>query len=37
MALVSLGIYALFLNFHARTLGQREIDILESVREPIDE
>jgi hypothetical protein len=37
MALVSLGIYALFLNFHARMLAQREIEILEAVREPIDE
>ncbi|HSK65187.1 MAG TPA: hypothetical protein VK893_15140 [Pyrinomonadaceae bacterium] len=37
MALVSLGIYAVFLNFHARMLAQREIEILESVREPIDE
>lgn len=37
MALVALGIYAIFLNFHGRTLAQREIDILESVREPIDE
>ena len=37
MALFSLGIYAVFLNFHARTLARREIEILESVREPIDE
>lgn len=37
MALVSVGIYAVFLNFHGRTLMKREIDILESVREPIDE
>lgn len=37
MALISVGIYAVFLNFHGRTLMKREIDILESVREPIDE
>ena len=37
MAVVTLGIYALILNFHARSLMRREIDILESVREPTDE
>ena len=37
MALISVGIYAVFLNFYGRTLMKREIDILESVREPIDE
>ncbi len=37
MALVALCIYGIFLNFHGRMLAQREIDILESVREPIDE
>jgi hypothetical protein len=37
MALVALGIYALILNFHARSLARREIDILEAVREPTDE
>jgi hypothetical protein len=37
MALVALGIYGIFLSFHGRMLAQREIDILESVREPIDE
>jgi hypothetical protein len=37
MAVVALGIYALILNFHARSLRRRELDILESVREPVDE
>jgi hypothetical protein len=37
MAVVALGIYAVILNFQARTLARREIEILESVREPIDE
>ncbi len=37
LALVSLGIYAMILHFHARTLTRREIEILESVREPADE
>ncbi len=37
MALVALGIYAAILNLHARALARREIDILESVREPTDE
>ena len=37
MAMVSLGIYALVLGFHGRTLARREIEILEAVREPIDE
>lgn len=37
LVLVSLGIYAIFLNFHGRMLARREIDILEAVREPIDE
>jgi hypothetical protein len=37
MALISLGIYAAILHLHARTLARREIEILEAVREPIDE
>lgn len=37
MALVALGGYAAILNLHARTLARREIEILEAVREPIDE
>ena len=37
VALVSVGIYALVLGFHGRSLAQREIDILEAVREPTDE
>lgn len=37
VALVSVGIYVLVLGFHGRSLAQREIDILEAVREPTDE
>ena len=37
VALVSVGIYALALGFHGRSLAQREIEILEAVREPTDE
>ena len=37
LALVAIGIYALVLNLHGRTLARREIDILEAVREPTDE
>jgi hypothetical protein len=37
VALVSVGIYALVLGFHGRSLAQREIEILEAVREPTDE
>ncbi|HEX3253797.1 MAG TPA: hypothetical protein VHS05_30460 [Pyrinomonadaceae bacterium] len=36
-ALVSVGLYALMINFHGRLLARREIDILEAVREPADE
>jgi hypothetical protein len=36
-ALLAIGIYALGLNIHGRTLARREIDILEAVREPTDE
>jgi hypothetical protein len=37
LALIAIGIYALVLNIHGRTLARREIDILEAVREPTDE
>jgi hypothetical protein len=37
LALVAIGIYALALNIHGRTLARREIDVLEAVREPTDE
>lgn len=37
LALFCVGIYALALNIHGRTLARREIDILEAVREPTDE
>jgi hypothetical protein len=37
LALSAIGIYALVLNVHGRTLARREIDILEAVREPTDE
>jgi hypothetical protein len=37
LALISVGIYALVLNIHGRTLARREIDVLEAVREPTDE
>jgi len=37
LALISIGIYALVLNIHGRTLARREIDVLEAVREATDE
>ena len=37
VALVSVSIYALVLGSHGRSLAQREIEILEAVREPTDE
>jgi hypothetical protein len=37
LALVAIGIYALVINIHGRTLARREIEILEAVREPTDE
>jgi hypothetical protein len=37
LALVAIGIYAMVINVHGRTLARREIDILEAVREPTDE
>ena len=37
LTLIAVGIYALGLNLHGRTLARREIDILEAVREPTDE
>ena len=36
-ALMSVGLYFVIINFHGRALARREIDILEAVREPIDE
>ena len=36
-ALMSVGLYALIINLHGRTLARREIDILDAVREPADE
>jgi len=37
LALMSVGLYFLALNFQGRSLAAREIDILEAVREPADE
>ena len=37
MALTSVLLYLLMINFHGRSLARREIDILEAVREPPDE
>lgn len=37
MALLSIGLYLLVLNFQGHVLARREIDILEAVREPADE
>lgn len=37
LALMSLGFYAVVINFHGRSLAKREIEILEAVREPSDE
>lgn len=37
LAIVAVGIYALAINIHGRTLARREIEILEAVREPTDE
>jgi hypothetical protein len=37
LAVLSVGIYFLMLNFQGRSLANREIDILEAVREPTDE
>ena len=36
-ALLSVGLYAVAINFHGRALAKREIEILEAVREPTDE
>ncbi|HEX6044770.1 MAG TPA: hypothetical protein VFZ22_09810 [Pyrinomonadaceae bacterium] len=36
-ALLSAGIYAIAVNFQGRSLAKREIEILETVREPADE
>ena len=37
LALLSVGLYFAIINFHGRQLERREIEILEAVREPIDE
>ena len=37
MMLLSIGLYLVVLNFQGRVLARREIDILEVVREPVDE
>ena len=37
LALVSVGLYFAIINLHGRKLERREIEILEAVREPIDE
>ena len=37
LALVSVGLYSLIIDFHGRSLEKREINILEAVREPADE
>ena len=37
LALLSVGLYFTIINFHGRQLERREIEILEAVREPIDE
>ena len=37
LAVVSLGLYFAIINFHGRELARREIEILEAVREPMDE
>jgi hypothetical protein len=37
MALSSLGLYFVAINFQGRSLAAREIEILEAVREPADE
>jgi hypothetical protein len=36
-ALLTVGLYSIVINFHGRALAQREIEILEAVREPTDE
>jgi len=36
-AVLAAGLYLLMINFHGRLLARREIDILEAVREPVDE
>ena len=36
-AVLAIGLYFLMLNFQGRSLAKREIDILEAVREPVDE
>ena len=35
--MVAIAVYAIVINFQGRTLAEREIEILETVREPSDE
>jgi hypothetical protein len=37
LALMSVGLYSLIIDFHGRSLEKREINILDAVREPADE
>jgi hypothetical protein len=37
LALISVGLYSLIIDFHGRSLAKREINIPEAVREPADE
>ena len=37
LAVMSVGLYSLIIDFHGRSLAKREINILEAVREPADE
>jgi len=37
LTLMSLGLYYAFINVHGRSLAKREIEILEAIREPMDE
>jgi hypothetical protein len=36
-AVLAVGLYAVVINFHGRSLARREVEILEAVREPADE
>jgi hypothetical protein len=36
-AVLAVGLYAVVINFHGRSLARREVEILETVREPADE
>ena len=37
LALMSLGLYFAIINVHGRSLARREVEILEAIREPMDE